>query len=97
MQINNQNSINTLPIQKCILLYGKSGTRKTLLAQTLASECKITFLSCSGSEFVDSYAGRGAARVRDLFRRARKQSPAIILIDEIESLEQKRETNASKL
>ncbi|HSQ82299.1 MAG TPA: ATP-dependent zinc metalloprotease FtsH [Casimicrobiaceae bacterium] len=73
-------------IPKGILLVGPPGTGKTLLARAVAGEAGVPFFSISGSEFVEMFVGLGAARVRDLFAEARKQAPAIIFIDELDSL-----------
>lgn len=81
----------SIPIPRGVLLFGPSGTGKTLLAKAVAGECGVGFLSCSGSDFVDTYAGRGAARVRDLFTRARSRAPCVVFIDEIDSLAQRRD------
>lgn len=62
---------------------GLPGTGKTLLAKAVAGEAEVPFISCSASEFVELYVGMGAARVRDLFARAKKESPSIIFIDEV--------------
>ena len=83
---------SSIPIPRGVLLFGPSGTGKTLLAKSVAGECGIGFLSCSGSDFVDTYAGRGAARVRDLFARARSRAPCVVFVDEIDSLAQHRDT-----
>ena len=71
---------------KGILLVGPPGTGKTLLARAVAGEAGVPFFSISGSEFVEMFVGVGAARVRDLFEQARKIAPAIIFIDELDSL-----------
>jgi cell division protease FtsH len=71
---------------KGILLVGPPGTGKTLLARAVAGEAGVPFFSISGSEFVEMFVGVGAARVRDLFEQARKTAPAIVFIDELDSL-----------
>jgi len=68
------------------LLVGPSGTGKTLLARAVAGEAHCRFLSASASEFVEVYVGRGAARVRDLFRQARESAPVVLFIDELDAL-----------
>jgi cell division protease FtsH len=75
---------------KGVLLVGPPGTGKTLLAKSVAGEADATFFSMSGSDFVESLVGVGAARVRDLFRKARKAAPAIIFIDELDAAGRKR-------
>lgn len=77
-------------IPKGILLVGPPGTGKTLLARAVAGEAGVPFLSVSGSDFMEMFVGVGASRVRDLFQTARKQAPAIIFIDEIDSIGRKR-------
>ncbi|WP_204799514.1 ATP-dependent zinc metalloprotease FtsH [Nitrosomonas nitrosa] len=73
-------------VPKGILLVGPPGTGKTLLARAVAGEAGVPFFSISGSEFVEMFVGVGAARVRDLFEQARQMAPAIIFIDELDSL-----------
>jgi cell division protease FtsH len=73
-------------IPRGILLVGPPGTGKTLLARALAGEAGVPFFSINGSEFVELFVGVGAARVRDLFERARRQAPAIVFIDELDAL-----------
>ena len=77
-------------IPKGILLVGPPGTGKTLLARAVAGEAGVQFLSISGSDFVELYVGVGAGRVRDLFEQAKKQSPAIVFIDEIDAVGRRR-------
>ena len=77
-------------IPKGVLLVGPPGTGKTLLARAVAGEAGVSFLSISGSDFVELYVGVGASRVRDLFEQAKKVSPAIVFIDEIDAVGRKR-------
>ena len=79
-------------IPKGVLLVGPPGTGKTLLAKAVAGEACVGFLSISGSDFVELYVGVGASRVRDLFEQAKKQSPAIVFIDEIDAVGRQRGT-----
>jgi cell division protease FtsH len=76
---------------KGALLVGPPGTGKTLLARAVAGEAGVPFYSIAGSEFVEMFVGRGAARVRDLFKEARKNAPCIIFIDEIDTIGKKRD------
>ncbi len=77
-------------VPKGMLLVGPPGTGKTLLARAVAGEAGVPFFSVSGSDFMEMFVGVGASRVRDLFATARKQSPAIVFIDEIDSIGRKR-------
>nr|WP_294827728.1 ATP-dependent zinc metalloprotease FtsH [uncultured Gilliamella sp.] len=77
-------------IPKGILMVGPPGTGKTLLARAIAGEANVPFFSISGSDFVEMFVGVGASRVRDLFEQARKHSPCIIFIDEIDAVGRKR-------
>jgi cell division protease FtsH len=77
-------------IPKGVLLIGPPGTGKTMLARAVAGEAGVPFLSVSGSDFMEMFVGVGASRVRDLFQTARKEAPAIIFVDEIDSIGRKR-------
>jgi len=77
-------------VPRGVLMIGPPGTGKTLLARAVAGEAKVVFFSVTGSSFVELFVGVGAARVRDLFDQARKRAPAIIFIDEIDAIGQRR-------
>jgi cell division protease FtsH len=77
-------------IPKGVMLVGAPGTGKTLLARAVAGEANVPFFSISGSEFVEMFVGVGASRVRDLFKKAKRNSPCIIFIDEIDAVGRKR-------
>ena len=77
-------------IPRGVLLVGSPGTGKTLLAKAIAGEAKVPFFSISGSDFVEMFVGVGAARVRDMFEQAKKQSPCIIFIDELDAVGRQR-------
>ena len=82
-------------VPKGVLLVGPPGTGKTLLARAVAGEADCAFLSVSGSEFVEMFVGVGAARVRDLFKRARKSAPCIVFVDEIDAVGRRRGARGS--
>ena len=81
-------------IPKGVLLYGKPGTGKTLIAKAIAGEANVPFISMSGSEFIEMFAGLGASRVRKLFEKARKLSPCIVFIDEIDAIGSRRTSSS---
>ncbi len=81
-------------IPRGILLYGKPGTGKTLIAKAIAGEAGVPFISMSGSEFIEMFAGLGASRVRKLFEKAKKMAPCIIFIDEIDAIGSRRTSNS---
>ena len=81
-------------IPKGVLLFGKPGTGKTLIAKAIAGEANVPFISMSGSEFIEMFAGLGASRVRKLFDKARKLSPCIVFIDEIDAIGSRRTSNS---
>ena len=81
-------------IPKGVLLYGKPGTGKTLIAKAIAGEADVPFISMSGSEFIEMFAGLGASRVRKLFDKARKLSPCIVFIDEIDAIGSRRSSGS---
>ena len=76
---------------KGVLLVGPPGTGKTLMAKAVAGEANVPFFSIAGSEFVEMFVGRGAARVRDLFEQAKKKAPCIVFIDEIDTIGKRRD------
>ena len=78
-------------LPKGALLVGPPGTGKTLLAKAVAGEANVPFFSISGSEFVEMFVGRGAAKVRDLFKQAKEKAPCIVFIDEIDTIGKKRD------
>src|SRR5690606_12191874 len=82
---------------KGIIIYGPPGTGKTMMARAIAGEAKSTFLAVSGSDFDDKWVGVGASRVRELFKTARKFTPCIIFIDEIDSLAPQRGSSNSQI
>lgn len=81
-------------IPKGVLLYGKPGTGKTLIAKAIAGEANVPFISMSGSEFIEMFAGLGASRVRKLFEKARKVAPCIVFIDEIDAIGSRRSSGS---
>lgn len=95
--LNNEEKYHSMDakVPKGILLYGPPGTGKTLIAKAIAGEARATFIYSSGSEFVEKYVGVGAKRVRMIFERARKESPSIIFIDEIDALGAKRNSESN--
>ena len=80
-------------IPRGVLLCGQPGTGKTLIAKAIAGEAKVPFISMSGSEFIEMFAGLGASRVRKLFEKAKKIAPCIIFIDEIDAIGSRRNTS----
>ena len=84
-------------IPRGILLTGAPGNGKTLLARAVAGESQCSFISTTGSEFVEMYVGVGASRIRDLFAKARKNAPCIVFIDEIDAIGMSRNDNSGSL
>ena len=81
-------------VPKGVLLCGNPGTGKTLIAKAIAGEAEVPFISMSGSEFIEMFAGLGASRVRKLFEKARKLSPCIVFIDEIDAIGSRRTSSS---
>ncbi|MCR5185566.1 MAG: ATP-dependent zinc metalloprotease FtsH [Clostridia bacterium] len=81
-------------VPRGVLLYGKPGTGKTLIAKAIAGEAGVPFISMSGSEFIEMFAGLGASRVRKLFEKAKKMAPCIVFIDEIDAIGSRRTSNS---
>ena len=81
-------------IPKGVLLCGQPGTGKTLIAKAIAGEAKVPFISMSGSEFIEMFAGLGASRVRKLFEKAKKVAPCIVFIDEIDAIGSRRSSGS---
>ena len=79
-------------VPRGVLLCGKPGTGKTLIAKAIAGEANVPFISMSGSEFIEMFAGLGASRVRKLFEKAKKMAPCIVFIDEIDAIGSRRTT-----
>jgi AFG3 family protein len=84
-------------LPKGALLSGPPGTGKTLLAKACAGESGVPFFYISGSDFVEMYVGVGASRVRELFKEAKKNSPSIVFIDEIDAVGKKRSSKFRNL
>ena len=92
--LNNPSSFSRFgaKLPRGVLLVGPSGTGKTLMARAVAGEAKCAFLSVSASEFVETYVGRGSARIRQLFKQAREMAPCVLFIDEIDALGKRQGT-----
>ena len=95
--LKNKEHYNKLGIKppKGVLMYGPSGTGKTMLARAFANEAGVKFLYICGSEFVELYVGVGSSRVRELFDKARNSQPCIIFIDEIDAIGYRRGASTS--
>lgn len=92
MHITDSNFFQQLNVKvpSGVLLCGPTGTGKTLLARAVAGEAGVPFFAASASEFVEMFVGRGAARIRELFKEARKSTPCVVFIDEIDSVGSRR-------
>ena len=82
-------------IPRGILLVGPPGTGKTMLAKAVAGEAGVPFMAVSASSFVEEYSGGGPARLRDMFKQAKKHTPCIIFMDELDAIGKKREKDAN--
>lgn len=82
-------------VPKGALLLGPPGCGKTLLAKAVATEAQVPFLTMNGSEFIEMIGGLGAARVRDLFKKAKSKAPCIIYIDEIDAIGRQRSNTST--
>jgi len=91
----NKYSVYGARMPKGVIFYGPPGTGKTLMAKAIAGEAGVPFYAVSGSDFVQMYVGVGAGRIRNLFKKARKNGKAVIFIDEIDAIGKKRSTNTS--
>ena len=78
-----------------VLMVGPPGTGKTLLARVMAAQAEVPFFYCSGSDFVELFVGRGAARMRSLFKEAQQSSPCLIFVDELDALGKQRSLRLS--
>lgn len=83
------------PVPKGVLLYGAPGTGKTMLARAVAGECGVTFIAKSSGELISSYQGKGAENIRSMFESARRNAPAVIFIDEVDSIAAQRSASSN--